>query len=281
MSNQEVLVALLRDKKDFAILKTEGWYRIPVEHTPRRWPPDFIAFYQPGAFHEDAFRVRYYGKVSKIKRVERRDLFPNEFESVRADKLYHCIEFEKLERLPSPITCRLPRTIIFIPTVWHKFIHAQDLNDLYDDSPLEDILWDELKRQKIPAERQWPVFPEDLSYRLDFAIFCKQGKLDIETDGDTYHTGKEQGARDNLRNNDVEALGWHVMRFNSHHIQEQCKEYCIPKIEAGLNNLGGLDADGLVPRKFIKKKGGIGGQQLSLFDEKASYKVDDDFSDLD
>ena len=273
MDNQSVLVALLRDKKDFDILKRENWYRIPVDHTPRRWPPDFIAFYQPKAFGEDAFRIRYFGKVEKIERAERRSLFPNEFESSNANKIYHKIQIERLERLPRPIPSRLPRVVVFIPTVWHKFIHADEINDLFDESPLEDILWDELKRQRISAERQWPVFPDDLSYRLDFAFFCNQGKLDVETDGDAYHIGMEKGARDNWRNNAVEALGWHVQRFNSRDIRERRIDYCLPKIKDLLTNLGGLVEDGLVPRKFINK-GGVSGQQLSLFDEKAATTPD-------
>jgi len=280
MADQEVLVALLRDKKDYALLKGEGWYRIPIEHTPKRWPPDIIGFYQPKAFGADAFRIRHYGKVLKIDQVERRSLFPNEFESSKSKRMYHQIHIERLEQLPRPIPTRLTRPIVFIPTVWTKFIQAEELNDLFDESPLEDILWEELKQRKIMAERQWPVFLKDLNYILDFAFFCNRGKLDVETDGDTYHIGKEQGARDNKRNNDIEALGWHVMRFNSFQIREQSIKYCLQKIQVSITNLGGLIDDGLVPRKFIEGKS-ISGQQLSLFDEKETYTTDSESDFLD
>jgi very-short-patch-repair endonuclease len=280
MSNKNVLVALLRDKKDFVTLKSEGWYRIPVDHTPGRWPPDIIGFYQPRVFGDDAFCIRYFGEVEKIEKVERCSLFQNEFESSRSNKLYHRIQIKQLIELPNKISCRLPRVIVFIPTTWDKLIHAEELNDLYDDSPLENALWDELKQGKITAERQWPVFPEDISYHLDFAVFCNHGNLDVETDGDTYHAGKKQGARDNLRNNDVESLGWHVMRFNTMQIQEQCREYCLPKIQNGINNLGGLVDDGLVPRKFINK-GRLSAQQLTLFEEKAPYEVEQPLEEFD
>ena len=280
MANQEVLVALIRDKKDFAILQTEGWYRIPVEHTPRRWPPDFIAFYQPKAFGADAFRIRYFGKVTRIDQVQRRELFPNEFDSVNADRLYHRIQFEPLKQHPHTIPCRFARPVVFIPTTWHKFIHADELNDLFDESLLEDLLWADLKKRKILAERQWPVFKDDLSYRLDFAFFCNQGKLDVETDGDTWHLEKERAALDNRRNNDIEAQGWHVLRFNTKQIQEQRAEYCLPRIQDTLTTLGGLIEDGLVPRKFIEKNG-ESGQQLTLFEEKAPYNSDSEEDVLD
>jgi hypothetical protein len=40
----EVLIALLKDKSDFAILQEQGWYRIPVRHAPRRWPQRWLVF---------------------------------------------------------------------------------------------------------------------------------------------------------------------------------------------------------------------------------------------
>jgi very-short-patch-repair endonuclease len=280
MAEQEVLVALLRDKKDFAILQTEGWYRIPVEHTPRRWPPDFIGFYQPKTFSADAFRIRYYGKILRIDQVKRRELFPNEFESPKANKRYHRVQIERLEKCPRPITCRFARPVVFIPTTWHKFINADELNNLFDESPLEDMLWDELKRRKIPAERQWPVSKDDFNYHLDFAFFCNKGKLDVETDGDTWHLEKERVARDNRRNNAVEAQGWHVLRFNTKQIQEQRNEYCLPRIQDTITTLGGLTDDGLVPRKFIEENG-MSGQQLTLFEEKAAYSTDMEYDFLD
>jgi very-short-patch-repair endonuclease len=280
MDNPEVLIALLRDKKDFAILQDQGWYRIPIGHTPRRWPPDYIAFYQPKAFGEDAFRIRYYGKVKRIDRALRRDLFPNEFESARANLEYHRIQFEKLERHPRSIHSRLPRPVVFIPTTWTKFIRADELNDLFDESPLEDLLWDELKSRNILAERQWPVFKNDLNYRLDFAFFCNKGNLDVETDGDTWHLKKERVANDNRRNNDVETQGWHVLRFNTKQIQEQRAEYCLPRIQEAITRYGGLIGDGLVPRKFIEKEG-ESIQQLTLFEEQAgnSSNSEDDYVD--
>ncbi len=278
MPDSELLVALLRDKKDFSILQTEGWYRIPVMHTPKRWPPDYIAFYQPRVFGENAFCIRYFGKVAQITQATRRELFPNEVESPISEKRYQRIQIVALEEVVSPIPARLARSVVFIPTTWRKFINANELNDLFDDSPLEDILWKELKKRNIPAERQWPVSIGNYAYQLDFAFFCNQGQLDVETDGDTWHLGAARVASDNQRNNAVAASGWHVLRFNTSQILEACAEYCIPQIQDTLNTLGGLVNDGLVPRKFINKDG-ASGQQLSLFEPGATYNAD--MEDLD
>jgi hypothetical protein len=59
-----------------------------------------------------------------------------------------------LRRLPRPILSRRWRRIVFISTTRNKFMNAVEINDLYDESPLEDQLWAALKRLEIRAERQ-------------------------------------------------------------------------------------------------------------------------------
>jgi hypothetical protein len=178
MEETKILVALLKEVSDLAILQNENWYRLPVNKTPRDWPPQYVAFYQPGAFKDDAFRIRYYGKVIGYEQVKYRDLFPNQMDSAKSERLYYRITIEHPIKLTRLIPLRLPRKIVFIPTTWHKFFHAEDLNDLYDGSPLEDLLWNELKRRNIPAERQWPVEMGTFDYHLDFAVFCNDSKID-------------------------------------------------------------------------------------------------------
>jgi hypothetical protein len=97
------LIALLKDKSDLAILQEQGWYRVPVDTAPRRWPPAWIGFYQPKNFGPDAYRVRYFGRVGAITQVPRRELFPNELPSILSDRLYHRISFEKLEERELPL----------------------------------------------------------------------------------------------------------------------------------------------------------------------------------
>ena len=53
----ELLVAVLKRKRDLAILQKEGWYRIPVSTAPSRWPPRWIAFF-PG----DHQLSRWFGR---------------------------------------------------------------------------------------------------------------------------------------------------------------------------------------------------------------------------
>jgi very-short-patch-repair endonuclease len=279
MENKEVLVAILPSRSDFAILHDEGWYRIPAAKAPRRWPPRWLAFYQPKAFGEDAYCIRYYGEVENIQVVPRRELFPNEFPSAKSDLAYYRIRLKSLQERANPIPNLKPRRLVFIPTTWRKFTLAEQINDLFDDSPIEDILWAELKQVKINAERQWPVQSKQQHYQLDFALFCNQGQLDVETDGDTWHAQRERIPLDNQRDNDLQSLDWHVLRFNGKQIREKASSSCLGKIEEMINRLGGLTDEGVVPRIFFPQSNA---QQLSLFEQSGEYLIDDgELSDLD
>lgn len=269
----EVLVAVVKHKRDMAILKEEGWYRIPVSTAPRRWPPKWIAFYQGAQWGQER-GINYYAPVKEIRRALRCELFPNEIPSQKSNKAYFQIFVGPLQKLSRPLLSRRPRVIVFIPTTWQKFITAAEINDLYDDSPLEDSLWTELKRLGISAERQWRVQVKSKHYYyLDFALFCQKGKIDIETDGDLWHIGRPHSTADNKRQNDLTAAGWHILRFDTHQIREEITSYCISKVTETISEYGGIADEGLVPRKFYTLPEGTV-QQLTLFEAKAEYDLD-------
>jgi very-short-patch-repair endonuclease len=259
------LIAILKQKTDLAILQEQGWYRIPVASAPKRWPPRWLAFYQPKNFGEDAYRIRFFGQVKDIRRAQRREIFPNEIPSARSEREYYILSLAKVEELEVPIPSYRPRRLVFVPTTWEKFERAEQINDLFDDSPLEDQLWSELKRLSIEAERQWAVYLNTKIYHLDFALFCKEGRLNIETDGDTWHIGREHAPKDNVRDNALNRDLWTVLRYNTRQIRENFQSECLREIEGSINKLGGLSSDGVVPRLFYTK-GSSSVQQLSLFD---------------
>ena len=75
-------------------------------------------------------------------------------------------------------------------------------------------------------------------------MFCRLGKIDIETDGDKWHANTERIPEDNKRNNALASRGWHVLRFNGTQIRESTAEYCVPKITETIDRLGGLESLG-------------------------------------
>ena len=172
---------------------------------------------------------------------------------------------EPLRRLPQPIFSRRWRRIVFIPTTWAKFSAAVEINDLYDESPLEDRLWAELRRLEIRAERQEFIKVNGRDYALDFAVYCEQGKLYIETDGDTWHSDPQRIPRDNLRDNDLETNQWRLLRFNTLQIREQMQTYCVPTIVDTINRLGGVSEGRIIARRVSHIP--TAPTQLSLFDD--------------
>jgi very-short-patch-repair endonuclease len=267
----EVLIGIMNEKADFEILREQLWYRIPVVSRPRAWPPEWLAIYHTKVFGADAYKVQYYGCVRRIERAMRQEIFPAEPLNLKSDREYYRVFLHALERLPAPIVCPRPRRNPFISTTWRKFKEAGQINDLFDESPLEDRLWEEFKARRIPVERQWPVEAGGKQYYLDFALFCNKGTIDVETDGTTWH--KNRTKEDNERNNAVESAGWHVLRFNTEQIQETAGTYCISKVERTIKTLGGPQEETLAPRLFYELPEGPA-QQLALFEDQSSYDLD-------
>jgi very-short-patch-repair endonuclease len=262
---------------DFAIAQEQQWYRIPVRSASsrlrERWPPQWLAFYQTKVFGAERWAISYYAPVLRIRTVARRDLLPEDPGHPRADDMYHKLELGPLQRLPQPIVSRRWRRIVFIPTTWEKFISAVEINDLYDESPLEDRLWAEFKRHDIDAERQYFLQIEATLYALDFAIFCDHGQIDVEADGDKWHLGPDRASADYERDNDLVRSGWRVIRFRGQQIREEAAEYCIPTVMETMNSLGGLSTEGLIPRKFDPDHPEAP-RQLTLFESPAEYDVE-------
>jgi very-short-patch-repair endonuclease len=266
----EVLVAILNNKPDWEIACHQHWYRIPASSVDKflkqRFPPQWLAFYQTKVFGDEAYAIRYYAQITRIAKATRSQLFPDCPRDRQSQKLYYKLEFNSLQQLPQPILSRRLRRLVFIPTTWEKFITAVEINDLWDESPLEDRLWAELKRLKIDAERQEYVKIKNKDYRLDFAIYCAEGKINIETDGDTWHSDKKQIPLDNERDNALETQGWRTLRFNTHHVREAMSDYCVPTIAENINRLGGIKTDEKsIPRKVETAQSGEW-VQLNLFD---------------
>lgn len=266
-NRKEVLVALLKTPEALHRARDEHWYHVPVEAAKRRlkdrWPPRVIAFYQGHPHGSEAFAVRYYANVEGVIESTRRELFPSEPNHPNAGATYYRVSLGPLRKLDKPIVSRRLRRIVFIPTTWQKFVQAVEINDLYDESPLEDRLWAELKRHRIYAERQEYVQVNKREYALDFAVYGVTGKLDIETDGDTWHAKRAQISADNQRDNDLSTEGWTVLRFNTQHVREQMADYCMPSIGKAVRQIGGVTDSLPIVRSFRE---GERDEQLGLFD---------------
>jgi len=82
------------------------------------------------------------------------------------------------------------------------------------ESPLEAMFAEEWRAQSLhllyPLVSQQPI--KNGAYRLDFAFPHYQ--IGIELDGYTYHSNRDAFTRDRQRQREIEALGWHIIRFS-------------------------------------------------------------------
>jgi very-short-patch-repair endonuclease len=271
--NAEVLIALVNQPRDLEIARNEHWYRIPVASAEkwlrRRWPPQWLAFYQPKSFGADAFAIHYCAPVIEVREVFRRKLLPHEPNHPRTGERYYQLMLGPLEHLAQPIRSRRRRRIVFISTTWRKFRSAMEINDLYDESPLEDLLWEELKRRRLAAERKEFIAANGTDYALDFALYCKNGNLGVETDGDTWHGDRTRIPADNRRDNDLETGGWKLLRFNTYQLREEMTDYCVPTIVKNVQQLGGLADDAVTPRNIPAQSSAASELQM-----KANSQID-------
>lgn len=253
----EVLVAIIDDLLDFARLREEHWYRIPVTSVEKwvgqSFPPEWIAFYQTKDFGDEGNAINYVTKVKDVRKVRRRELFPKEPKDYKSSLWYYKISVGKLQPHPRPIISRKKRQIHFIPTTIEKFKTAEEINDLFDESYLEDLLWVELKKEEILAERQLFIEVGKKRYALDFAIECKDGKIDIETDGNYHHTNTEDVQKDKHRANDLATRKWGFLRFTTEDINERMP-YCIDKVKQTIDIYGGLKVGRFKPRKMSESR---------------------------
>jgi len=241
MTKQPALVGIVPRKGLWPKIQKERWYHIPVESAPLNVSfIEYLAFYFPKAFGEEhRYKVAYYAPVLGVETKKRIELFPKESGHERANKDYFQFHLGQIKELPKPIPCKKWRRIIHIPTSLEKLLTAKEINDLWDTSPLEEKMYLELKRREIETERQFYVKVDGRIYCLDFGIFCKKGNIDLECDGEKYHTLPEALARDRKRNNQLASFGWSVLRFSGKEIRQAIGD-CFKIIEKTIGNLGGL-----------------------------------------
>lgn len=243
-----VLVAIMNSPRDFDIARQEGWYRIPVKHAPRRLGAEYLALYQTKAFGKEGWAVNYYAPIRRVHLVQRRSLLPQEADHPRADDWYYKIEIDPLQRLPHPIPSRRLRRITFIPTTLARLLSAEEINDLWLGSEEEERLWEAFKQHEMEVERR--VFlregdealrpePQDEAYLIDFAAYCRRGKVAILCGG-AGPLGEGSGLRERPAANYVlAAAGWKVLHFSPQQIEESLED-CLSLIRQAIAQDGGL-----------------------------------------
>ena len=235
-----VLVAVMNDPRALGIARTQRWYRIPVRRAPPRVGADYLAFYQTAAFGpQERWRINYYAPIRRYRLVQRCELLPEEKDHPRAQDKYYKLEIGPLEPLPHPIPSRRLRRVTFIPTTLTRLLNASEINDLWLGGKLEEELWASLKKENLAAERQVSVGEETENYRVDFALYCHDGRVAIlcqDQDFGDIHVIRESSA---ITDYDLAAAGWKILRLKPQS-PENWPQQAVNEIRQLVQGLGGL-----------------------------------------
>lgn len=104
------------------------WYRIPVKQMARGVDTEIVAFFFDKA-------IRCYAPVRGLELAYRGDLLPDEADHPRAGEVYYRLALAPLIEREPPIRNRGRRVVTFIRTTWDRFSAADDIADLYGESP--------------------------------------------------------------------------------------------------------------------------------------------------
>jgi very-short-patch-repair endonuclease len=239
----DTIVALLGNPKDLSYLKNEGWYRFRENFLPTlisNGKATHIAFYQQKSFGENAFRIQYYGKIASQTSIRRDKLLSQELNHPRSNDYYRKVTISNLIRLEPAISNYRRRRILFLNSTVKRIATAQEINEVILGSPIEERMWSRFVQEKIPVEREYVVSTTGKTFSVDFAVLCKNRKIAIECDGDSYHLAEKEVKYDKQRDNILEAKGWTVLRYHTEDITHNLDD-SIRQIKDTINASGGAE----------------------------------------
>jgi len=213
-----VLIGVVKREKDLEHLRKDRWYRIPGNISFRK-SPQYLAVYPTARCGRGGGGISFYSSIRRIIRTRRIDILPDEERHPRAGDWYWKLELGPIRKLPRRIENRLRRRIIFAYTTVERLIQAHEIGELFGIPPLEEIMRRSLLKAEITATPQFCVMRRKrCRYRIDFAIFCRKGKIALECDHSRWHQRPARQEKDRERDRWLKKDGWKVIHLTEDHI---------------------------------------------------------------
>lgn len=210
---ETVLIGVVRTGADLDRAVKAGWYRVPgTVHFRRR--PRYLALYPVKSCGPAGGGISWYFPVDDVSRRRRIELLPEEGDHPRAGEWYWKLELGERVKLPHPVRNRLRRRVVFAYTTLSRLRRAREIGELFGIPPLEEIARRALAAAGIAAREQVAVRNGKMwSYRIDFAVFCRKGKIALECDHSRWHGQPAQRKKDRLRDRRLRRRGWTVVHL--------------------------------------------------------------------
>ncbi len=235
MKDKKVLVGVITGSADLSHLFSKGIYRIPIEFEPAQ---DFeiIAFYESSNIFDFKGKIQYYASVKNVEYVSAKEI-SKEFDIKDPQhKDYLLYSLGKIMKLEEPIINNEKMRISFYYTTLKKIKESSTINQLFNIPAIEEIVKVMLDELNIDYKREYILrINKEKFYRLDFAIFINNRKIDIECDGEKWHSIKAQRQKDRVRDNDLISFDWEVIRLKEKFIINK-KSECIELLKRKLSS---------------------------------------------
>jgi len=141
-SDDLVLVAVVRSRRDLEIARVLGWYRIPLASAPKTMHVDWLALYQTASFGDERWSVRYAFPVRGYELTTRRAMIRDEPDHLRADEPYYKMQLGSMRPLVRPIHSARWRRFTFLYTTGDRLLAAREIKELtVPHSNEQDKLW--------------------------------------------------------------------------------------------------------------------------------------------
>ena len=223
-----VLIAVVKNKRDLNFILKDHWYRIPLKHAPKK-EFSYLAFYGPDS-GKLGKKISYYAKIKTIETKYRYNILPRELSHPRVNEKYLYIELNKIYKLPKPIRNISRRRVTFAFTTLPKLKKAKTILELYEIPPIEEMFEKALKKSGIKYKREFTTTIKGKKFRLDFAILGKSHKIAIECDNKKAHSLALQKVKDKIKDNLLKSSGWRVLRFTENEIVNNTDK-CILQLQ--------------------------------------------------
>jgi len=216
-----VLIGVVKRKKDLDHVRYDHWYRIPA-HLSFRKSPRYLSVYPITRCGVGGRGISFYSPIRKITRVQRIMLLPEENSHPRSKEWYWRLQLGPPRELQHHIENRLRRRITFAYTTLPKLIQAREVGELFGIPPLEEIMRRSLLKAGITPTPQFCVMQRKRClYRIDFAIFCRYGKIALECDHSRWHQKPDRKKKDIERDRWLKKHGWAVIHLTEENIIDQ------------------------------------------------------------
>ena len=142
-----------------------GWYRIPLQTSPKVISVDYLAFYQTKAFGENKWQIQCIAPVNGYELTTRIELLNSEPDHPRANQEYYKIQFGPVIELQYPIRAEKWRRITFLYTTGEHLSNAKSIKDLVLSPDERPLFWQSL-RERVDQGQEYDRADMDLSPEL-------------------------------------------------------------------------------------------------------------------